>query len=128
VRGGEPLERTAEPARRLRRLLKLRSRLVHPKLQPERPAGGATVDPPDFEDFNPSDAARYLVAVAQTAGWLLTPSSSPGSRVDIVVAMIDQERQFFLDFGTFGGEPVPDLFREAINRRRAQAEPPVVGA
>jgi hypothetical protein len=137
VHGGDLLARAAEPARTLKQLLKLRSRLVHPKLQPERPASGATVDPPDFKDFNPSGAARYLVAVALAAGSLLT-DSPPGSRVDVVVAVIDQERQFFLDFGKratdelppFGSEPAPDLFREAIDKRhgRIQAEPPVAGA
>lgn len=137
VRGGDPLDRAAEPAQTLQKLLKLRSSLVHPKLQPERPPGSATIDPPDFEDFNPAAAARYLVAVALAARWLLT-DSPPGSRVDVVIAIVDQERQFFLDYGeraagelpAFGSEPAPDLFRETIRRRQARARlgPPVSGA
>jgi len=139
VRGGDPLERTAEPARTLKRLLKLRSRLVHPKLQDRRPAGAAADDPPEFEDFNPHAAACYLVAVAQAAGWLLASGACPGSRGDIVVAVIEGERQFFLDFGKrasdelppFESEPAPDdLFLEALSRRRARLRPnpPVAGA
>jgi hypothetical protein len=133
VRSGDALKRGAEPAQTLQKLLKLRSDLVHPKLLPARPAGGAAHDPPEFEDFNPYAAARYLVTTADAVGWLLA-RSRPEPRVDIVVAVIDLERQLFLDFGKratdqlpqFGSEPAPDLFLEAISRGRdrIEEEPP----
>jgi hypothetical protein len=136
VHGGDVLKRGAEPAQTLQELLKLRSDLVHPKLLPARPAGGAADDPPEFEDFNPYAAARYLITTADAVSWLLA-SSRPEPRVDIVAAVIDQERQLFLDFAKrathelppFGSEPAPDLFIEAIRRanNRTQAEPPAAG-
>ena len=123
VGSSESLSRGAEPAQTLGRLLELRTRLVHPKLMPEQPRRRGGDEPVDFQDFNPRDAARYLVAVSQAAGWLLVKASSQ-PHFDPAIANVDLQREHFLAFGAtasdelprLGDEPAPDLMLEAMVR------------
>jgi hypothetical protein len=128
VRGQDLFKRAEEPAQTLRQLLKLRTRLVHPKMFPRRSSGDEGDDPELFAIFNPLAAAQYLVAVATAAARLLT-SSKRGPRADAVM-MIGVEQDFFLNFGKavteqlppLGVRPPGDLLIEAIIRRQERSK------
>jgi len=112
VSGQDLLDRQEEPAGTLRELLSERSKLVHPKL--DKGSGAPR--------YTPADAARYIVAVADSAGWLL--ANSEPVQFDLTVATVDSERQLFLAYGRKATDslakpsdaPAPDLVSEAWRR------------
>jgi len=130
VRGNALLKRGAEPAQTLRDLLALRSKLVHPKVPTGENVGtpGLFDDPAEFAVYNPRDAARYIVAVADCASWLL--ANSEPAHFDIVAAAIDGEREIFLEYGERAttampkhtDPPAPDLLQSAYTRLAERAK------
>jgi hypothetical protein len=121
VRGDSLLERGSEPAQTLKELLSKRSALVHPKLQAHGKGSQG-----NEAGVTPYDAARYIVAVADAAGWLLANSANAesGKMFDMTVVTVDMERKIFLSYGKAATErlpeptddPVPDLMGEAWGR------------
>jgi hypothetical protein len=97
ARGEKLLDRGREPAQTLKRLLDQRSVLVHPKLAS---SGGR------LPSYTPLQAAEFIVAVADAAGWLIA-NSDPRPRLDMAVIAVDQERAYFLDFGHQATEQLP---------------------
>jgi hypothetical protein len=100
VSGESLLDRSGEPAGTLKKLCDQRSALVHPKLA--KPGGGR-----DGPVYTPEEAARYIVAVADAAGWLL--ANSKPAQFDMTVVAVDQEREYFLDFGRQATEQLPEI-------------------
>ena len=107
--GGESLlDRGGEPAGTLRKLCAQRTPLVHPKLANAQGAADGPI-------YTPEEAAQYIVALADAAGWLMA-NSSP-AQFDMTVMAVDQEREYFLEFGrkatenlpAVTDEPAPDL-------------------
>ncbi len=99
VRGQSLLERDREPAQTLKRLLDQRTNLVHPKLAPVGSDGLV---------YTPDEVAQFIVAVADAAGTLIA-NSDPRPEIDMTVLTIDQEREFFLDFGRKATEGLPGI-------------------
>lgn len=99
VRGEILLERGQEPAQTLRKLLNQRSVLVHPKLA----APGS-----DGPEYTPLEAAEFIIAVADAAGWLLA-NSDPRPHIGMSLVAVDQERKFFLDFAKKATERLPEM-------------------
>lgn len=100
VSGTSLLDRRGEPAGTLKKLCQQRSLLVHPKLA--KPGGAH-----DGPIYTPEDAAHYIVAVADAAAWLLANSNPP--QHDLTIMAVDQERDFFLQFGKQATERLPDI-------------------
>jgi hypothetical protein len=100
VSGASLLDRGGEPAGTLKELCKQRGPLVHPKLA--KPGEGS-----DGPVYTPEEAARYIVAVADAAGWLL--ANSDPSQSDMTVIAVDQERDYFLRFGQQVTERLPKI-------------------
>ena len=132
--GRQLLPRGSEPTQTLSDLLALRSRLVHPKLRQRRAMHKGQLDPPDYDTFNPTTAARYIIAVADAVGWLFVNADPPTS--DLAVAAVDFEREAFIDHAeradrTLPGpddRPVQDLLIRAINAQIEKLRPEVDSA
>lgn len=99
VRGKKVLDRGGEPAQTLKKLLEQRSALVHPKLA----APGS-----DGPIYTPEEAAHFIVAVAEAAGWLLA-NSDPRPPFDLTMATVDQDREYFLEYGRKATERLPEI-------------------
>jgi hypothetical protein len=98
VGGAVLLERGREPAQTLRKLLRQRTVLVHPKLAP---AGS------DGPEYTPLEAAQFIVAVAESAGWLIA-NSDPRPGFDMKAMAVDQDREFILEFARKATERLPE--------------------
>ncbi len=98
VRGESLLDRGREPAQTLKKLLNQRSALVHPKLAPPGSDG---------PEYTPLETAEFIVAVADAAGWLLA-NSEPQPKTDMTVIMVDQERDYFLEFAHKATKRLPE--------------------
>lgn len=103
VGGSEFLGRGEEPAQTLKKLLSQRSQLVHPKLAPPGRDG---------PEYTPLEAAQFIVAAAESSGWLLA-NSDPQPPIDSTMIVVDQEREYFLDFA-----------RQVTNRLPEVTDPP----
>ncbi len=99
VRGEKVLDRGAEPAQTLKKLLDQRNALVHPKLAPPGSDGPT---------YTPEEAACFIVAVADAAGWLFA-NSDPQPKFDLTMATVDQERGYFLEYGRKATERLPEI-------------------
>lgn len=98
IGGSEILERGEEPAQTLKRLLSQRSQLVHPKLAPPGSDG---------PEYTPLEAAEFIVAAGEAAAWLLA-NSNPRPQIDMTMIVVDQERQYFLDFARRVTDRLPE--------------------
>jgi hypothetical protein len=118
VRGEDLLERGRAPAQTLKKLLAQRGPLVHPKLAPPGKDG---------PEYTPLEAAEFIVAVADAAGWLIA-NSDPRPEIDMTVMTVDQEHKYFLEFGHKATErlpestdpPAPDLILAILTRRAGE--------
>lgn len=99
VGGSEILGRGEEPAQTLKKLLSQRSQLAHPKLAPPGSDG---------PEYTPLEAAQFIVAAAEAAGWLLA-NSDPRPQIDPTMIVVDQEREYFLDFARRVTDRLPEV-------------------
>jgi hypothetical protein len=98
VGGSEILGRGEEPAQTLKKLLNQRSQLVHPKLAPPGSDG---------PEYTPLEAAEFIVAAGEAAGWLLA-NSDPRPQTDMTMIVVDQEREYFLEFARRVTDRLPE--------------------
>src|SRR6185312_13198911 len=62
----------------------------------------------DGPEYTPLKAAQFIVAAAEAAGWLLA-NSDPRPQIDSTMIIVDQEREYFLDFARQVTERLPEV-------------------
>jgi hypothetical protein len=108
VRGESLMDRGREPAQTLKRLLDQRSALVHPKLATEGRDGPV---------YTPEEAAKFIVAMVDAASWLLANSEPPPEKVDMGIIAVEQERDYFLEYGRKATERLPEIDDGSVDGR-----------
>jgi hypothetical protein len=105
---GESLfDRGHEPLQSIQELFRLRDKLVHtrPRNLPKR--SSVFDDPADFDEYNPSRAAQYIVAVADAAMTLASKSSEP--LMNLTVVAVANGRKLVVDYGHKATDRLPPV-------------------
>src|ERR1044072_3764201 len=123
ARGKTLFDRGAEPMQSIDALYRLRSMLVHPRPRKLEIKKGALFRRPGDVEYNPNEAARFLVAVATVAVQLW---SGEEDRPDATATGIVKYKDDLLEFGRLTENRIPEAPKSLLPRL-IRRKPPAAG-